>query len=91
MDRGALFFFCRPLAKGHLFTTRKRVVVLPTAAVRSPRAAPPDVISLPSITDQETPLAACASDGDAPITGGLEAIGHQQAVPGIYRCIARHY
>ena len=30
-------------------------------------------------------------DTAAPITGGLEAIGHQQAAPGIYRGIACHY
>ena len=40
---------------------------------------------------QQTPTAACASDAAAPITGGLGAIGHQQAAPGIYRCIACHY
>ena len=37
---------------------------------------------------QQTPTAACASDAAAPITGGLGAIGHQQAALGIYQCIA---
>jgi len=34
---------------------------------------------------QQTPTAACALDAAAPITGGLGAIGHQQAALGIYR------
>ena len=48
-------------------------------------------VSSPAGIYQQTPTAACASDPAAPITGGLGAIGHQQAAPGIYRCIACHY
>ena len=48
-------------------------------------------VSSPAGIYQQTPTAACASDAAAPITGGLGAIGHQQAAPGIYRCIACHY
>ena len=63
MGWGALFFFVGPRLRAHLLTTCKRMVVLPAAAMRSPRAGPPDVLSLPSITGQQTPPAACASDG----------------------------
>ena len=48
-------------------------------------------VSSPAGIYQQTPTAACASDAAAPITGGLGAIGHQQAAPGIYRCIACYY
>ena len=39
MDWGALISFVGPGLRAHLLTTRKRVVVLPAAVVRSPRAA----------------------------------------------------
>ena len=34
----------------------------------------------------QTPTAACASGGAAPMHWGLGVIGHQQAAPGIYLC-----
>ena len=71
MGRDALSSFAGPRLRAHLLTTRKWAVVLPAAAVRSPRVAPLDAISLPSITDQQTPLAACASDGAASMHWGL--------------------
>lgn len=48
-------------------------------------AAPP--AASPCRYIQQKPTAACASDAAAPITGGLGAVGHQQAAPGIYRGI----
>ena len=65
-------------------------VVPPAAAVRPPGAAPPGCPPLPVYTSRRqrrlvhrAELRRC--------TGGLGAIGHQQAAPGIYRCIACHY
>ena len=66
------------------------MVVLPDGS-RAPSGGGSTGVSFPAGIYQQTPTAACASDAAAPITGGLGAIGHQQAAPGIYRCIACHY
>ena len=86
----ALRSLCQPSRRAHLLTTDKRVVVPPAAAVRSPGAAPPGCPPLPVYTSRRqrrlvhwAELHRC--------TGGLGAIGHQQAAPGIYRRIACHY
>ena len=68
----ALRSLCRPSRRAHLPTTRKRVVVLPAAVVRSPRGGPPGVPSLPSM------------DRPADATGGL-CIGRGCAdAPGVW-------
>ena len=47
--------------------------------------------SSPAGIYQQTPTATCTSDAAAPITGGLGDFSHQQAAPGIYRCLACQY
>ena len=84
---------CRLSRRAHLLTTGQGpMVVLPDGS-RAPSGdgSRRTFLSCPVWTGQQTPTAACASDAAAPITGGLGAIGHQQAAPGIYRCIACHY
>ncbi len=77
--------------RAHLLTTcQGPMVVLPDGS-RAPSGGGSAGVSFPAGIYQQTPTAACASDAAAPITGGLGAIGHQQAAPGIYRCIACHY
>ena len=87
----ALLSLCQPSRRAHLLTTRKRVVVLPAAVVRSSRGA--RWMSTPAQYRQASrrhwrlvhraELCRCA--------GGLGADGHQQAAPGIYRGIACYY
>ena len=82
---------CRLSRRAHLLTTGQGpMVVLPDGS-RAPSGGGSAGVSSPAGIYQQTPTAACASDAAAPITGGLGAIGHQQAAPGIYRCIACHY
>ena len=77
-DRLGAPFSLSALSKGALTHHRWLVVVWPAAIVRPSGAAPPGCPSLPVIY-QQTPTAAYASDAAASITGGLGAIGHQQA------------
>ena len=89
-DLGAPFSF-GPLRRAHLLTTGQGpAVVLPDGS-RAPSGGGSAGVSSPAGIYQQTPTAACASDAAAPITGGLGAIGHQQAAPGIYRGIACYY
>ena len=73
--------------------THHRPAVVPPDGSRAPSGdgSRRTFLSCPVWTGQQTPTAACASDAAAPITGGLGIIGHQQAAPGIYRCIACYY
>ena len=82
---------CRLSRRAHLLTTGQGpMVVLPDGS-RAPSGGGSAGVSFPAGIYQQTPTAACASDAAAPITGGLGAIGHQQAAPGIYRYITCHY
>ena len=89
-DLGAPFSLW-PSRRAHLLTTRKWrwYCLRQSCALR--RAARRASLPCPVWTGQQTPTAACASDAAAPITGGLGAIGHQQAAQGIYLCIACYY
>ena len=88
---GRSILFVGPLLRAHLLTTcQGRRWYCLTAAVRPPGAAPPGCPPLPVYTSRRqrrlvhrAELRRC--------TGGLWVFGHQQAVPGIYRCIACHY
>ena len=67
-------------------------MVLPAAIVHSPRGGPPDVPSLPSMDrPADATGGLCIGRSCADALGGLGAVGHQQAAPGIYRGIACYY
>ena len=86
----ALRSLCWSSASAHLLTTRKRAVVLPPAVVRSPRdAGRPFPAQYGQASRRHRRLVHWAELRRC--TGGLGAIGPQQAAPGIYRCIACHY
>ena len=83
----ALRSLFRPSRRAHLLTTRRRAVVLPSAAVRPPGRLRQGV-SFPASIYQQTPTAAFALGGAASMRWGLGAFGHQQVASGIYRRIA---
>ena len=89
----ALHSLCQPSAKSAL-THQPQAGGGMACGHRAPSGggagpAPPSAFLCQYI--QQTPTVACASDAAAPITGGLGAIGHQQAALGIYQCIACYY
>ncbi|RKJ61475.1 hypothetical protein D7Y06_20215 [Roseburia sp. 1XD42-69] len=88
----ALRSLYRPSARAHLPTTcQGAMVVLPDGS-RAPSGGGSAGVSSPADIYQQTLTAACASGGAAPMHwGGLGAVGHQQAAPGIYRGIACYY
>ena len=88
----ALRSLCRPSTKAHLLTTGQGpMVVLPGGScVLSGGGSAGGVHPLPEYTSRRqrrlvhrAELRRC--------TEGLGAVGHQQAAPGIYRCIACYY
>ena len=89
-DLGAPFSF-GPLRRAHLLITGQGpAVVLPDGSRAPSGGGSAGVSSLAGIY-QQTPTAACASDGTTPMRWGLGELGHQQAARGIYLCIACHY
>ena len=89
---GRSVLFVGPLLKAHLLTTsRWLVVVLPTAAVRPPGGGSTGAVLPCSVYTSRRQRRLVHRTQLRRCTGGLGAIGHQQAAPGIYWCIACYY
>ncbi len=83
----ALRSLCGPLLSAHLLTTSKLAVVWPAAIMRPLGETGPGRLPTGFGSAISFPLPVYTANA----TGGLGAVGHQQAVQGIYLCIACYY